>query len=57
MLSVVPLAQIDSIEVKRFGLAGVMEITSGDASFKLEGKVNDMREFADAFDSAKAAAA
>ena len=54
LLSVVPLADVDSVIVKRFGLAGVMEITAGDAQFKLEGKVPDMRAFADAFDRAKA---
>jgi hypothetical protein len=56
VLSTVPLADVDSVEVKRMGLAGVMVITAGGASFKLEGKVNDMREFAAAFDRAKAAA-
>ncbi|MEA2273666.1 MAG: hypothetical protein QOI98_2374 [Solirubrobacteraceae bacterium] len=56
VLSTVPLGQVDSVEVKRMGLAGVMEITAGGSSFKLEGKVNDMREFAAAFDRAKAAA-
>src|SRR5215208_6838488 len=29
VLSVVPLASIDSLEVKRFGMAGVMEIEAG----------------------------
>jgi hypothetical protein len=53
VLSVVPLAQIDSIEVKRFGMAGVMEIESGGSSFKLEGKVDDMRAVADAFEQAR----
>jgi hypothetical protein len=53
VLSTVPLADVDSVEVKRFGLAGVMEITSGGSSFKLEGKVNDMRELAEAFARAK----
>jgi len=38
------------------GLAGVMEINSLGTSFKLEGKVNDMRDFADAFERAKASA-
>ncbi|MFL5906423.1 MAG: hypothetical protein ACJ75Z_02345 [Solirubrobacterales bacterium] len=56
VLSAVPLADVDSVEVKRMGLAGVMEIAAGGNSFKLEGKVNDMREFADAFERAKAAA-
>jgi hypothetical protein len=55
VLSVVPLAEVDSLEVKRFGLAGVMEIESAGASFKLEGKVDDMREVAAAFERAKAA--
>jgi hypothetical protein len=54
VLSVVPLAEIDSLEVKRFGMAGVMEIESGGTSFKLEGKVDDMRELAEAFERAKA---
>jgi hypothetical protein len=56
ILSTVPLASVDSIKVKRAGLAGVMEISAGESSFKLEGKVNDMREFAEAFERAKAAA-
>ena len=56
VLSTVPLGDVDSVEVKRMGLAGVMEITAGGSSFKLEGKVNDMREFADAFERAKATA-
>jgi hypothetical protein len=56
VLSVVPLAAVDSVEVKRMGLAGVMEIKVAGASFKLEGKVPDMREFAAAFARAKATA-
>jgi hypothetical protein len=56
VLSTVPLTDVDSIEVKRMGMAGVMEITAGGSSFKLEGKVNDLREFAAEFDRAKAAA-
>ena len=53
VLSVVPLADVDSIEVKRMGLAGVMAISVAGSSFKLEGKVSDMREFAAAFHRAK----
>ncbi len=56
ILSVVPLPAVDSIEVKRFGLAGVMTVSVGGNSIKLEGKVADMREFADAFTRAKATA-
>jgi hypothetical protein len=56
VLSTVPLAAVDSLEVKRMGMAGVMEITAGGGSFKLEGKPGDMKEFADVFERAKAAA-
>jgi hypothetical protein len=56
VLSVVSLSAVDSLEVKRFGLTGVMEIGVGGGSFKLEGKVGDMQEFAEAFGRAKAAA-
>jgi hypothetical protein len=56
VLSRVPLVGVDSVEVKRMGMAGVMTITVGDASFKLEGKPDDMRDVAAAFDRAKAAA-
>ena len=46
VLSVVPLVDVDSLEVKRFGLTGVMEISAGGSSFKLEGKPGDMKELA-----------
>jgi hypothetical protein len=55
VLSVVPLAEVDSLQVKRMGLTGVMEIKAGGGSFKLEGKPGDMKELADAFERAKAA--
>jgi hypothetical protein len=50
------LTDVESVDVKRMGMAGVMEITAGGNTFKLEGKVNDMREFAEAFERAKATA-
>jgi len=56
VLSVVPLAEVDSLEVKRAGLAGVMEINAGGGSFKLEGKPGDMKELAEVFERAKGAA-
>jgi len=55
VLSVVPLAEVESLQVKRFGLTGVMEIKAGGGSFKLEGKPGDMKELADVFAGAKAA--
>lgn len=54
ILSSVPLAEVDSLEVKRMGAAGVMEISAHGNSFKLEGKAGDMKEFATAFERAKA---
>ena len=54
VLSTVPLAEVDSLEVKRMGAAGVMEISAHGSSFKLEGKAGDMKEFAAAFERAKA---
>ena len=56
MLSVVPLAEVDSLEVKRMGLTGVMEVTARGGSFKLEGKPGDMKELAEVFQRAKAGA-
>jgi hypothetical protein len=56
VLTVVPLAAVDSLQVKRVGLTGVMEITAGGGSFKLEGKPADMKELAEVFERAKAAA-
>ena len=54
VLTVVPLADVDSLTVKRMGLTGVMEISAGGGSFKLEGKAGDMKELVDVFDRAKA---
>jgi hypothetical protein len=56
ILSSVPLAEVDSLVVKRMGAAGVMEISAHGNSFKLEGKAGDMKEFATAFERAKASA-
>jgi hypothetical protein len=56
VLSTVPLAEVDSLEVKRMGLTGVMEINAGGSSFKLEGKPGDMKELAEVFARAKASA-
>jgi hypothetical protein len=56
VLSRVPLADVDSVAVKRMGMTGVMEVAAGGGSFKLEGKVNDMREFAETFRRAKESA-
>ena len=38
------------------GLTGVMEISAGGGSFKLEGKPGDMKELAEVFERAKAGA-
>jgi hypothetical protein len=57
VLSVVPLAEVDSLEVKRMGLTGVMQITARGGSFRLEGKPGDLKELAEVFQRAKAGAA
>jgi hypothetical protein len=56
VLSIVPLAEVDSLAVKRMGMTGVMEINAGGGSFKLEGKPGDMKELVEVFERAKAAA-
>jgi hypothetical protein len=38
------------------GMTGVMEVSAGGGSFKLEGKPGDMKELAEVFENAKAAA-
>jgi hypothetical protein len=55
VLSSVPLAEVDSLDVKRMGTAGVMTISSHGSSFKLEGKAGDMKAFAETFERAKSA--
>jgi hypothetical protein len=56
VLSVVPLGDVDSLTVKRMGLTGVLQITAGEGSFKLEGKPGDMKELVEVFERAKATA-
>ena len=56
VLSSVSLAEVESLEVKRMGMAGVMQIEARGGSFKLEGKAGDMKEFAETFARAKASA-
>ncbi len=56
VLSTVPLAEVDSLEVKRAGMTGVMEISAGGSAFKLEGKPGDMKELAEVFARTKGAA-
>ncbi len=56
VLSAVPLISMDSIEAKRFGLAGILTLTAvGGAPIKLECKVAGADAFAEAFKRAKAA--
>jgi hypothetical protein len=56
VLSTVPLGAVDSLEVKRMGMTGVMEIHAGGSSFKLEGKAGDMKDLAEVFTRAKSTA-
>src|SRR3954447_15465329 len=55
VLSAIPLSQIESIEAKRAGLAGVLIITGhGSEPFKLECQVGRARKLVDAFDRVNA---
>jgi hypothetical protein len=54
VLTSVPLGQIDELDVKRMGLGGLMKIRTGGHAVTLEGKVGDMRDFAEAFAQARA---
>jgi hypothetical protein len=54
--AVISLSEVDSIEVKRMGLAGVVEVVARGSSFKLEGKVGDRGEFAEAVERATGSA-
>jgi hypothetical protein len=49
VMSSIPLDEVDSIEAKRFGLAGVLLITARGSQVKLETKVAPARALADAF--------
>jgi hypothetical protein len=56
MLSSLPLTEIDSLEAKRMGAAGVITVSANGSEFKLEGKAPGAQDFAAAFARAKAAA-
>jgi hypothetical protein len=50
VMSSIPLDEVDSIEAKRFGLAGVLVIVARGSEVKLEaGKVGAVKAFAEAF--------
>jgi hypothetical protein len=54
LLSAVPLAEVSSLEAKRMGAAGVLEVTANGSTFKLESKAGPAKDFAAAFDQARA---
>lgn len=53
VLSSVPLNEIESVESKRFGAAGVITVTAQGGTFKLESKAPPAKQFAEAFAQAK----
>jgi hypothetical protein len=55
LLSAVPLSDVDSVEVKRFGLGKRITVTVRGVPVLLEGAVG-LNEFLEAFNAAKAAA-
>ena len=54
VMSSVPLAEIESVESKRLGAAGVITVTAKGGTFKLEAKAPAAKQFAEAFQQAKA---
>lgn len=53
VLSSVPLTEIESVESKRLGAAGVITVTAQGGTFKLESKAPAAKQFAEAFAQAK----
>ena len=58
VLSTVPLTEVEELEAKRMGLAGgSLHIQVHGHTFKVEGKLGDLKGFAEAFAKTKAGAA
>lgn len=53
-LSELPLSEVTSLEVSRMGAAGVIKIAANGAEFKLEAKAGPAKQFAAAFEQARA---
>jgi len=53
LTSSVPLTDVDSIEVKRFGLGGTTTVTVRSAPIRFEGRVGMGRELAEGLDAAR----
>jgi hypothetical protein len=54
VMSSIPLDEVDSVEAKRMGLAGVLVIVARGSEVKLEaGKVSAVKAFAEAFSQAR----
>ena len=49
LLGSLPLAEVSSLEAKRLGAAGILEIAVDGSTFKLEGKAGPAKDFAAAF--------
>jgi hypothetical protein len=56
VLGSLPLGEIESLEVKRMGAAGVLTVVANGSEFKLEAKAGPAKDFAEAFAQAKPAA-
>lgn len=51
IMSAIPISEVDSVQAKRFGLAGVLVISAHGSEVKLETKVAPAKAFAEAFTS------
>ena len=54
VLTTLPLAEIDDIEVERMGLGGLLRIRARGNKVTLEGRMGEMRAFAEAFIESRA---
>jgi hypothetical protein len=54
LLGALPIAEVTSLEASRMGAAGVIKVAANGSEFKLEAKAGPAKEFAAAFEKAKA---
>jgi len=56
LLGALPLSEVTSLEATRMGAAGVLKVAANGSEFKLEAKAGPAKQFAAAFEQARAGA-
>jgi hypothetical protein len=56
LIGALPLSEVTSLEASRMGAAGVVKVAANGSEFKLEAKAGPAKEFAAAYEKAKAGA-